>query len=102
MIFLQSRNVDLIHLNSSTHTALEVGVQAISPISAITNTNLVKSSADPPLVDSIHNLALPPCDIDVFDDNFQNWPTFRYLFSAVYVNNSRLSDMLQKSSRDSS
>ncbi|XP_075150746.1 uncharacterized protein LOC142224853 [Haematobia irritans] len=47
----------------------------------------------PPLCDMVHNLALPPCDTDVFEGNFLDWPTFRDLFQAVYVNNSRLTDV---------
>ncbi|XP_075163297.1 uncharacterized protein LOC142235931 [Haematobia irritans] len=42
---------------------------------------------------SSHSLNLPPCDIDVFDGDFLNWPTFRDFFTAVYINNSRLSDI---------
>ncbi|XP_070141661.1 uncharacterized protein [Drosophila kikkawai] len=30
---------------------------------------------------------LPPCDIGVFDGDYLRWPTFRDLFTAVYVNN---------------
>ncbi|XP_061394827.1 uncharacterized protein LOC133330409, partial [Musca vetustissima] len=40
-----------------------------------------------------HRLNLPPCDIEVFDGDFLNWPTFRDLFSAVYINNSGISDI---------
>ncbi|XP_075170259.1 uncharacterized protein LOC142242579 [Haematobia irritans] len=55
---------------------------------------------------AVHSLALPPCDIEVFDGDFQSWPTFRDLFTAVYVKNSRLSDierlchLLKKTSGD--
>ncbi|XP_058977743.1 uncharacterized protein LOC131802172 [Musca domestica] len=40
-----------------------------------------------------HSLNLPPCDIDVFSGDFLSWPTFRDFFSAVYINNSRLSEI---------
>ncbi|KAH8245664.1 hypothetical protein KR032_004909, partial [Drosophila birchii] len=33
---------------------------------------------------------LPPCDTEVFDGDYLRWPTFRDLFTAVYVNNPRL------------
>ncbi|XP_075150788.1 uncharacterized protein LOC142224895 [Haematobia irritans] len=55
---------------------------------------------------AVHSLALPPYDIEVFDVDFQSWPTFRDLFTAVYVKNSRLSDierlchLLKKTSGD--
>ncbi|XP_044249352.2 uncharacterized protein [Drosophila takahashii] len=33
---------------------------------------------------------LPPCDTEVFEGDYLKWPTFRDLFTAVYVNNTRL------------
>ncbi|XP_059223278.1 uncharacterized protein LOC131997037 [Stomoxys calcitrans] len=36
-------------------------------------------------------LRLPPCDTDVFKGGYREWPTFRDLFSAIYINNSKLS-----------
>ncbi|XP_070142317.1 uncharacterized protein [Drosophila kikkawai] len=33
---------------------------------------------------------LPPCDTEVFDGDYLRWPTLRDLFTAVYVNNPRL------------
>lgn len=46
-----------------------------------------------PLSDSVHNLTLPPYDTDMFEGDYLSWPTFRYLFSAIYINNSRLIDI---------
>ena len=40
-----------------------------------------------------HNLTLPPCDTDIFEGDYLSWPTFRDLFTAVYINNSRLSNI---------
>ncbi|XP_075150927.1 uncharacterized protein LOC142225036 [Haematobia irritans] len=34
---------------------------------------------------------LPPCDTEVFHGDYSSWPTFRDLFTAIYINNSRLS-----------
>ncbi|XP_041449408.1 uncharacterized protein LOC121404212 [Drosophila obscura] len=34
---------------------------------------------------------LPPCDIEVFAGDYVRWPTFRDLFTAIYINNPRLS-----------
>lgn len=50
-------------------------------------------TSNPTMSDSVHNLSLPPCDTDVFQGDFLSWPTFRDLFSAVYIHNSRLSDV---------
>ncbi|XP_036329728.1 uncharacterized protein LOC118741861 [Rhagoletis pomonella] len=51
--------------------------------------------------DSLH---LPPCDTNIFDGDYASWPSFRDLFTAIYINNSRLSGvqklyhLLQKTS----
>ncbi|XP_075163831.1 uncharacterized protein LOC142236501 [Haematobia irritans] len=37
------------------------------------------------------HINLPPCDTEVFHGDYSSWPTFRDLFTAIYVNNSRLS-----------
>jgi len=33
---------------------------------------------------------LPPCDTEVFAGDYLRWPTFRDLFTAIYINNPRL------------
>ncbi|XP_033239159.1 uncharacterized protein [Drosophila pseudoobscura] len=33
---------------------------------------------------------LPPCDTEVFSGDYQQWPTFRDLFTAIYIENPRL------------
>ncbi|XP_075162890.1 uncharacterized protein LOC142235523 [Haematobia irritans] len=38
-------------------------------------------------------LRLPPCDTDIFRGGYAAWPSFRDLFSAIYINNSRLSNV---------
>lgn len=43
--------------------------------------------------DMVHNMLLPPCNVDVVEGNFISWSTFRDFFTAAYVNNSRLSDI---------
>ncbi|XP_037824890.1 uncharacterized protein LOC119613829 [Lucilia sericata] len=42
---------------------------------------------------SEHNLTLPPCDIDSFVGDYVSWPAFRDLFTAIYINSSRLSNI---------
>ncbi|XP_036344395.1 uncharacterized protein LOC118753628, partial [Rhagoletis pomonella] len=37
-----------------------------------------------------HNIHLPPCDTDVFKGDYLSWPTFRDMFTAIYINNKRL------------
>lgn len=51
-----------------------------------------------------HNVALPPCEIAVFNSDYASWPTFRDLFTAVCIQTKRLSNierlfhLLQKTS----
>ncbi|XP_073833713.1 uncharacterized protein [Musca autumnalis] len=40
-----------------------------------------------------HSMPLPPIDIDVFAGDFISWRTFRDLFSTLFIENSRLSDI---------
>ncbi|XP_046807521.1 uncharacterized protein LOC124420038 [Lucilia cuprina] len=40
-----------------------------------------------------YSFNLPPCDIEVFNGDYMLWPTFRDLFTAVYIKNSRLSSV---------
>ncbi|XP_017493413.1 PREDICTED: uncharacterized protein LOC108381513 [Rhagoletis zephyria] len=37
-----------------------------------------------------HSLHLPPCDINVFKGDYLSWPTFRGMFTAIYILNKRL------------
>ena len=36
---------------------------------------------------------LPPCDTDSFKGGYNAWPTFRDLFTAIYIQNSKLSNV---------
>ncbi|XP_037816477.1 uncharacterized protein LOC119606893 [Lucilia sericata] len=45
-------------------------------------------SAIPNLCGSI---SVPPCDTGVFHWDYVSWPTFRDMFTAIYINNTRLS-----------
>ena len=40
-----------------------------------------------------HHLMLPPCDVDTFIEDYISWPSFRDLFTALYINSSRLSNI---------
>lgn len=40
---------------------------------------------------SNYSFNLPPCDTEIFNGDYMSWPTFRDMFTAVYIRNSRLS-----------
>jgi hypothetical protein len=37
-----------------------------------------------------HSMPVPPCDMPTFRGDYESWPTFRDLFEAVFIRNSRL------------
>ncbi|XP_046811848.1 uncharacterized protein LOC124421087, partial [Lucilia cuprina] len=37
------------------------------------------------------SISVPPCDTGVFHGDYVSWPTFRDMFTAIYINNTRLS-----------
>lgn len=43
--------------------------------------------------DMVHNLALHPCDVEIFEGDFTSCLTLRDFFTADYANNSRLSNI---------
>lgn len=49
---------------------------------------IVSQPVDQPLPS--HNIHLPPCDTELFYGDYLSWPTFRDMFTAIYVLNSRL------------
>lgn len=37
------------------------------------------------------SISVPPCDTEVFQGDYVSWPSFRDLFTAIYLNNKKLS-----------
>lgn len=35
-------------------------------------------------------IKLPPCDTEVFYGSYEQWPSFRDMFTAIYINHSKL------------
>lgn len=63
--------------------------RCISKLSELGQDFLPKPSTSS--VNREHNFALPPCEINIFNGDYASWPTFRDLFTAVCVKNTRLS-----------
>lgn len=66
---------------------------ASSDVQHTSNISISNWSLPPTASNTMHNLNLPPCEIDDFHGDFLSWPTFRDLFTAMFINNSRLSDI---------
>ncbi|XP_043064772.1 uncharacterized protein LOC122320679 [Drosophila ficusphila] len=49
-----------------------------------------QTQADPSQTYVPSGCRLPPCDTEVFTGDYLRWPTFRDLFTAIYINNPRL------------
>ena len=71
-----SRIHEKLHIYASTNKSSD---------SPIMNQNMNEGSG--------HNLTLPPCDVDMFEGDYLSWPAFRDLFTALYINSSRLSNI---------
>lgn len=41
--------------------------------------------------DRVFSLKVPPCDTEFFSGGYDKWPSFRDMFSAVYINHTKLS-----------
>lgn len=55
--------------------------------SALTSTMVTNNQAVDPLENRIpdHRLRLPPCTTEIFHGDYLSWPSFRDMFSAVYI-----------------
>ncbi|XP_075156365.1 uncharacterized protein LOC142229664 [Haematobia irritans] len=51
----------------------------------------IKEDLAPPVPKSGSSIAVPPCDTEIFQGDYLSWPSFRDLFTAIYVNNKKLS-----------
>ena len=90
---------DLESANSNYEKAYMAYLSTIGTIKEKLETLVIalKSSGSPVGKEINDNCALsvtlPPCDVDIFKGDYLSWPAFRDLFTALYINNSRLSDV---------
>ncbi|XP_065355901.1 uncharacterized protein LOC135950281 [Calliphora vicina] len=65
------------------------------PVLSSTQCNVGSNSASNTVVNrpTSHILNLPPCKIEVFKGDYKSWPTFRDMFTAIYINCEELTDV---------
>ncbi|XP_065370916.1 uncharacterized protein LOC135963067 [Calliphora vicina] len=90
--------VEIETLKSRFYSTFEAHVKVLSKSNELLDALCQKASAntapDPvtvPIIDNSPHITLPPCDTEVFHGDYQSWPTFRDMFTALYRNSKRLS-----------
>ncbi|XP_075158073.1 uncharacterized protein LOC142231346 [Haematobia irritans] len=83
-------NTDLDSINSRYHASYDTYVRIVSKLNSNIHERGRLPSIAPPNVPT-SNFHLPACDTESFRGDYQSWPSFRDMFSAVYVKNSSLS-----------
>nr|XP_044248535.1 LOW QUALITY PROTEIN: uncharacterized protein LOC123002433 [Drosophila takahashii] len=66
------------------------GAQIADQIAQTPQNPQATSTPDTPQTYIPSGCHLPPCDTEVFTGDYLRWPTFRDLFTAIYINNPRL------------
>ncbi|XP_065365565.1 uncharacterized protein LOC135958596 [Calliphora vicina] len=72
-----------VHSDTSNVPGFEATARYSLPQQALTQ-NFVSGNAS-------NCIKLPPCDTEVFKGSYEQWPSFRDMFTAVYINHSKLS-----------
>ncbi|XP_046801098.1 uncharacterized protein LOC111682254 isoform X1 [Lucilia cuprina] len=70
----RSNIMDMLKINRITPTSHNITSRMSLPLQAY-----------PPQNSSV-NIKLPPCDTEVFAGSYENWPSFRDMFTAIYIN----------------
>ncbi|XP_055840419.1 uncharacterized protein LOC129908125 [Episyrphus balteatus] len=65
--------------------SLQTSVSELPEKDSSLNSSKIESSG--------HNIKVPACDTQEFHGNYLQWPSFRDMFTAVYINHSKLSDV---------
>ncbi|XP_065362180.1 uncharacterized protein LOC135955751 [Calliphora vicina] len=91
-------DVEVATLKSRFFSTFEAHVRVLAKSNEILD-SLCRSNSSPaptnpatvPPVENTPHISLPPCDTEVFHGDYQSWPTFRDMFTALYRNSTRLS-----------
>ncbi|XP_075157602.1 uncharacterized protein LOC142230865 [Haematobia irritans] len=77
-------------VNAKFHSSYDTYVRIVSRISSIIHE---RSDPSPTLQTTVQhsNFHLPACDTESFRGDYKSWPSFRDMFSAIYIQNSSLS-----------
>lgn len=76
--------------HNSTHKIYIRCVNLIAKVKKGFTENSSKETVVPKQNISVH---VPPCDTGVFKGDYISWPSFRDLFTAIFINNTRLSSV---------
>ncbi|XP_065368817.1 uncharacterized protein LOC135961248 [Calliphora vicina] len=91
-------DVEVATLKSRFFSTFEAHVRVLAKSNEILD-SLCRNNSSPaptnpaivPPVENTPHISLPPCDTEVFHGDYQSWPTFRDMFTALYRNSTRLS-----------
>ncbi|XP_075150761.1 uncharacterized protein LOC142224870 [Haematobia irritans] len=81
---------ELDSINARFHASYETYVRLVARLSSDIHTRSIAETSSQP-TSPRNNFHLPPCDTESFKGDYQSWPSFRDMFSAIYVQNSSLS-----------
>ncbi|XP_036319448.1 uncharacterized protein LOC118755451 [Rhagoletis pomonella] len=81
---------DLSSIRKKGKTCYAAFVRCMSKINDLSEKFEKSEKEDEDMSATQHNLHLPPCDIDAFKGDYLSWPTFRDMFTAIYILNKRL------------
>ncbi|XP_075147420.1 uncharacterized protein LOC142221551 [Haematobia irritans] len=84
---------DLNMVNSRYYNSYEAYVRIVSKISASIQMRSQAPNCNSQSSSSNSSFHLPPCDTESFKGDYHSWPTFRDMFSAVYIQNANLSNV---------
>ncbi|XP_075158007.1 uncharacterized protein LOC142231277 [Haematobia irritans] len=81
---------ELDSINARFHKSYDTYVMLVARISSDIHSRS-RTEVTSQVTSSRSSFHLPPCDTESFRGDYQSWPSFRDMFSAIYIRNSSLS-----------